>query len=187
MKNTKTILEQGARCRRGVTALEFALLAPLFFVLLMGFIEIAVIIVKNILAENAMQVASRNAILNAENASNGNISDLINKNTLHLIDDIQVVNSGCNDSEERNCLCIVAFANATALMNIQTEAATQCPTGDGTLTTAPDALVLYQLRYRHNFFSPLGALLQLIGDKESDFSKGRLDFFTNTIVKNEPF
>lgn len=187
MKNTKTILMQGARCRRGVTVLEFALVAPLFFVLLMGFIEITVIILKNVLAEHAMQVASRNAILNATNASNGAISNLITKNTFHLIDDIQVVNSGCNDSEERNCLCVVAFANATALMNVQTEAATQCPTGDGTPTAAADALVLYQFRYRHNFFSPLGALLQLIGDEESDFAKGRLDFFTNTIVKNEPF
>ncbi|MFN8693096.1 MAG: TadE/TadG family type IV pilus assembly protein [Holosporales bacterium] len=193
MRKVKTLFGRFFKSNQGVTVLEFGLVAPLFLVLLMGIFEISIIITKNIIAENAMRAVGRDAILSAANSSSAAVSARMNELTFDFIDNVEVSYNGSCTDRNKNCLCIAAYADspgsdASAASRAQSSTA-DCPASEtGVNPTTPNALVVYRLNYFHNFFTPLGAILRLIGsDPESGFAKGRLDFTTTTIVQNEPF
>lgn len=190
MKKAKKLFRSLLRSEQGLTILEFAIIAPIFLIIIMGVFEISIIITKNVIAENAIRGAGRDAILSASTSSAAAVSARVNELTFDFIDDVIVSYDGSCIDLTKNCLCIAAFiddAGSSAAQKAQL-ANQQCPSSQAGVTpSTPGALVLYKLNYRHEFFTPLGALLRLIGSSETGFSQGRLDFTSSTIVQNEPF
>ncbi|MFN7901890.1 MAG: TadE/TadG family type IV pilus assembly protein [Holosporales bacterium] len=176
-----SLLQRFCRGRGGTTILEFALLAPLFFIVLFGVIEVSVIIFKSFAAEHAINEVGRKVALGQ--ISNNDIRQTINNGSFGFITIDTVAESGCNT----NCVCVVAFSNVENLANAQKASNGGCPASDGTTSSTPDALVLYQLRYRHQFFTPLGSLLSLLGSAGGGMTAGYLDMSTSTLGKNQPY
>jgi Flp pilus assembly protein TadG len=175
------LLQRLFRGRCGATMLEFALLAPLFFVVLFGVTEVSVIILKTFAAENAINDLRRKVALGA--ITNSQIQQTIKNSSFGFITVDTVVESGCVS----NCVCVVAFSNPENLAKAQKTNSSGCPSSDGTSASTPDALVLYQLRYRHQFFTPLGSLLSLMGGAGGGMTAGYLDMSTSTLGKNQPY
>ncbi|MDD3181691.1 MAG: pilus assembly protein [Alphaproteobacteria bacterium] len=61
LRHPKRLPSQHDKQRRGVTAVEFALIAPAFFMLLVGITEISLVMLTEHLLENATYNASRTA------------------------------------------------------------------------------------------------------------------------------
>jgi Flp pilus assembly protein TadG len=173
MKFTAGILKKRLRGRRtraqsGVTAVEVALIAPAFFLLLIGTIEFALMMATQQLLDNATFNASRvgstgyaasgqtqtqtvTQILNNELASFGS---LINVNQVTL------TSTSYND-----------FASI----------GTGGTSGMGT----PDQIVVYTVSYPWTFFTPM--MGQILGSWNNTLHAWVLNLTSQIVVRNEPY
>jgi Flp pilus assembly pilin Flp len=177
-KNFLHGLRQLWRNSEGVTALEFGLLAPVFFLLFLGLLEVCMIMTKIVLSENAIRIAGRTAIV-ASNTKE-QIQDIITRNTFGLVD--------FQDSE-RNCVVISAYTTVAAFKDRPKSSG--CADANKNLGDTdidkPDVYLIYELFMEHRFFTPMGALMNLASRTTSAKEFKSIKFSTSTVVKNEPF
>jgi Flp pilus assembly protein TadG len=163
--------------KKGATAIEFALLAPVFFLLLMGVMEFSFIMLRMVMAENALRQAARQSIVAANTADT--IQTRVVEQTQRLID---------FSNTSTSCVCITAYTNIASLNAARGSSPSSCGAcrpGNSTPAT-PNAVVNYELIYRHVYITPIGGLIGII----TGASVGGwefLDLRTSTVVTNEPF
>ncbi len=151
--------------RRGVTSIEFALIAPVFFLFLIGTTELSLIMLVEHLLENASYNASRTAktgytaqgmtqmetVMAEINKRIGNLDPLIDPDNL-------VITS-------------TAYGDLSAIG--------QPDEGATSLGTAEE-VVVYTISYPWKFFTPL------IGDLMGD-SERIITLSSRIVVRNEPY
>ena len=148
----------------GATIVEFALLMPIFLLLLVGLLDFGLLMTKWVLSENAINKVSRSRMVDSNRATNSKtIQQEISEDTLGLIK--------LDDANSETCIRVREFASladlntAPALGNC-TAACSACNTDGG----AGDSYVLYQIIFTHNFVTPL---------------LNKVTFTTSSVLRNE--
>lgn len=152
----------------GATLIEYALLAPVFFLLLMGLMDFGLMMTKWVLTDNALNQVSRSGIVNPAL----NIQSEINKKTAGLV----------KFDNQDTCLLVRSFNSFSALNAAPAVSdCGSCPNCSGT-AGSPGDYVLYQVIFTHRFITPIGGLMQLVG---SDTPFESIKFTTSTVLRNE--
>jgi len=148
----------------GATIVEFALLMPIFLLLLVGLLDFGLLMTKWVLSENAINKVSRSRMIDSNRTNNSKtIQQEISEDTLGLIK--------LDDANSETCVRVREFASladlntAPALENCQADCSA-CTEDGG----AGDSYVLYQIIFTHNFVTPL-------------FNK--VTFTTSSVLRNE--
>ncbi len=161
------------RNSQGATAVEVAILLPIFLFLVFAVIEFGLYSWQKVAAENAINSVARLAV-GEENNARTNINTLMEQQSFGLID----------FTRPNNCVCARVFntlAAAVAAPNLE-----DCG-GCGPINNVggADQFVVYEILYRHEFITPLAALItSSIGVGNSDMGN-ELPYYTSTIVRNE--
>lgn len=153
------------RHRRGVTAVEFALIAPIFFMMMMGIIEVSLVMLTQHLMDNTMFNASRIA-------KTGYIED--GKTQLDTV--VQQVNTELGSLSPLIDISKITFSYASYgnLSNIG-----QPEQGTESLGTAQQ-VVVFSISYPWHFFTPV--IGNIMGDDNRD-----LVLTSRIVVRNEPY
>jgi Flp pilus assembly pilin Flp len=149
----------------GATLIEYALLAPVFFLLLMGMMDFGLMMTKWVLTDNALNQVSRSAIVNPAL----DIQSEINKKTAGLV----------RFDNQDTCLRVRYFSSYAALN--AAPIFSNCSSSGGSAGAAGN-YVLYEVILVHRFITPIGGLLRLVGG-DSSFESVR--FRIKTILRNE--
>jgi Flp pilus assembly pilin Flp len=163
------------RNRKGVTALEFGLLAPAFFLLFLGLLEVCLIMTKVILSENAIRIAGRQAIVSSNTEQQ--IQNIITRNTFGFI----------NFERPGNCVVISAYSNIANYKRRKKSTGCNDKVAGDVGVGEPKAILSYELFFDHQFFTPLGVLMNMAARVSSNNDFDNLQFSTSTIVQNEPY
>jgi Flp pilus assembly protein TadG len=162
---------------QGTIILEFAFLAPLFFLLLLGVMEFSFILLRMVIAENALRQAARQSIISSNDQQT--IATRVQQQSQGLI----------NFSDPAaTCVCITAYSSIAKLNTARSATVSSCGacrSGDAQ-PTAPNAVVHYELIYRHNYITPIGSLIKLITGNNNG-PGNFMSLRTSTVVTNEPF
>jgi Flp pilus assembly protein TadG len=154
---------RATRSRKGVTAVEMALIAPAFFLLLMGTIEIALVETAQQLIENAAFNASRLAKTGYTTAG---------------LTQTQSVTQLMNNELQSygNLINTAAVTMTSTAYNSFTATAGAGTAGLG----ATQQIVVYTISYPWKIFTPM--LDDIVGDVH-----GNLNLRSQIVVRNEPF
>jgi len=151
---------------RGAAAIEFALVSPAFFLLLMGIFEVgAVMLVKSSLETAILQVSryGRTGDTVTGQTSQQTALSLATQYSFGLVDPSQLV------------LTVTPYANFAAIPPVA-----QAPNNGTQNFGGTSQPVLYTLSYNWKFFTPLvGKLLAPNGTS--------ITLTASTVVENEPF
>lgn len=160
------------RRNEGGTIIEVAILAPLFFALLLGILDFGMMMTRWVLVENAINQASRSGIV----TPTLNMQTEITKKTFGLV---KFDNQG-------NCIRIRSFPSISALNNANTlpDCQAACPQCSSTAGN-PGDYVLYQVIFTHSFITPIGALINLASGNGDDSPMNAITFTTSTVLRNE--
>lgn len=151
--------------RRGVTSIEFALIAPAFFLLLIGITEISLMLLTEHLLENATYNASRTA-KTGYIAENKTQIETVMEVLLHRLSGLQPLIDPAKIS--------VTWESYGDLSDIG-----QPEQGEETMGTASQ-IVVYKISYPWHFFTPL--IGNLIGDENDNVTLS-----SRIVVRNEPY
>ncbi|MBY0502079.1 MAG: pilus assembly protein [Alphaproteobacteria bacterium] len=150
---------------RGATAVEFALLAPVFFIIFLGIFEIgAVMAVQTTLELAVLEVSrfGRTGSVVAGQTAQQTAGSLVSAYSLGLVDSSKVV------------LTVTPYSSFSAM-----PLRSQAPTNGSQNFGASNQPVLYTLSYKWNYFTPLvGKLLS---------SAGSTTLISTAVILNEPF
>ncbi len=153
------------KARKGVTAIEFALIAPALFFFLIGITEISLLMLTEHLLENATYNASRTA-------KTGYIQE--GKTQLETVMDVLLTRlSGLDPLLDPTKITVTSTAYGS-LSDIG-----QPEQGEESLGT-PSQIVVYTVTYPWKFFTPL------IGDIMGD-QNGVINLTSRIVVRNEPY
>jgi Flp pilus assembly protein TadG len=155
----------GDRFRRGVTAVEFALIAPVFFMIFIGIVEMSLMMLAQHLMENATFNASRIA-------KTGYIAN--NKTQLETVMDVIDRELGSLDP-----LIRVAQLTFTSTVYTGWNAIGQPDQGTEGLGTA-NQIVVYTVSYPWKVFTPM------IGNIIAD-DNGIINLSSRIVIQNEPY
>ncbi len=148
----------------GSTSLEFAFVAPVFFLLFVGIFEVgAILLIQNSLETTVLQVSrfGRTGDVVAGETVEETASSLVQTYSFGLVDPSDLV---------LTVTPYASFSQIPALENAPDDGSQNFGTGD--------QVVLYTLSYRWNFFSVL------IGRA---MGVANIDLKASTIIVNEPF
>jgi Flp pilus assembly protein TadG len=150
---------------RGATAVEFALLAPVFLIVFLGIFEIGAVMTIQTTLELAVLEVSRfgrtGSIVAGETAQQ-TAASLVNAYSLGLMDSSKVV------------LTVTPYSSFSAM-----PLRSQAPMDGSQNFGEGGQPVLYTLSYKWNYFTPLvGKLLS---------SSGSTTLISSAVVQNEPF
>lgn len=161
------------RNTNGATALEVAILMPIFLFILFAVLEFGIYSWKKVAAENAINTVSRLAVGEKNNART-NINALMDEQSFGLID----------FGEPENCVCARVF-NTLAL-------AVNSPNSGNCSSCGPIAnvgnagqYVVYEIMYTHRFITPLAAIISTSAGVGTSTFTNELPYYTSTIVRNE--
>ncbi len=152
----------------GATLVEFAILAPVFFLLLLGLLDFSLLITKWVLTENAVNEISRSGIVNPTL----NVRNEIQRKTLGLV----------TFDDQNTCLLVRSFPTLQALNQAPAiTSCSACPTCSNNAGST-GAYVLYQVIFTYNFVTPVGGLMRMLGSEDPLQS---IKFTTSTVLRNE--
>lgn len=166
--HTIRCLRRFRRARRGATLIEFAILAPLFLLLLLGIMDFTLLMTKWVMAENAINSVSRQAIVNPTGTD---MRASFQRASFGLI----------NMSRPSNCVCARAFNNIVAANSANLPSScngNSCPNNLG----SRGQYVLFEANFSHRFVTPLGGLLRILGVNGSFNS---IEMTARTVLRNE--
>lgn len=159
--------------RSGATAVEFAILFPLFFFLVFGIIEFGLLMSKRVMTELAMHNLSRAAVVGLTTPAE--IQQTVNQNTIGWIDFAQ----------PNNCVCSTVHGTiAAAALQIVTPPA-DCGACGAIDTGSPGDYVIYNILHEHDFILPVNAMLNAMSGGTTTAFSGPRRYRTTTIVRNE--
>lgn len=154
--------------RRGATALEMALVAPMFFLLLIGVIELSLMLAAQQLLDNATFNASR--IAKTGYTANGQTQT----QTVTQILDNELSSFGA-----------LINANNVVLTSIAYNDFANIGTGGTSGMGTPDQIVVYTVSYPWKFFTPMmGAIL---GSWNANANAWIATLSSQIVVRNEPY
>ena len=172
MKRQHLRLRQLLTDRKGTPALEFALVAPAFFLLLLGTFEIALMFLSTVVIEGAAIDAARQLRTGQAQVSINPLETFRTKLCDSLFNIVP-----CGD-------LVFDVRNFTSFDSIPTQIQLD---EDGNLTNTtflpgdPGDIVLVRVSYRWNFVTPLVG--RLISDNETN----SFLLLSSAIFRNEPF
>lgn len=162
----RTIGSAHQRARRGATAVEMALLSPVFFLLMIGITEIAMMLTTQQLLENATFNTSRLAKTGYANTAGGQTqSQTVN----------QVLN---NELQSFGSLINISNISMTSTSYTSFTAAGSGTGGTSGLGTQQQ-IVVYTVSYPWTLFTPM--LNTIIG------TNGVVTLTSQIVVRNEPY
>lgn len=156
------------KARKGSTAVEMAILAPVFFLLLIGITEICLILTAQQLIENASYNASRLA-------KTGYVNGTLTQSQTVL----QVVTNEL--SSFGNLIDTSKLAATATAYNSFSGIGTGGTTGYGTA----QQIMVYTISYPWTIFTPM--IGQLIGTWDNASGHWVLTLSTRIVVRNEPY
>jgi Flp pilus assembly protein TadG len=161
------------RDMHGVTAIEFALIAPLLIILTMGIIEFSLIMLSSAIIENASSAAARIGMT-------GNVYDKATREE-KIISEILANSNGLLSSNNLN-VNISRFSNYVSLSNQSTSQIDLTGTsGDFGVGNEP---LLYEIEYEWKLITPLAFLINMpFSEDDPHVVKLR----SSVLVKNERF
>lgn len=150
------------RLKRGVTAVEFTLLAPVLFLFLIGLVETSLMLLVQHVIENATYNASRLS-------KTGYIEN--NRTQLETVMDVV----------DRELGSLSPLINISRLSFVSKVYGTLTPEGEGDdgLGTAGE-IVVFTISYPWKIFTPI--MGEIIGD-----ANGIINLSSRIVVKNEPY
>lgn len=153
-----------ARSRKGSTAVEMALVAPVFFLLMMGIVETTLILMTQHLIENAAYNASRLAktgyVANGESQMQ-TVTDILDRELSSLGGVIDVNKIQMSSTAYSNLSNIGASGQGSAGLGGSSQ------------------IVVYTVTYPWKLFTPM--MSAIIG------SSGTLNLTSRIVVRNEPY
>jgi Flp pilus assembly protein TadG len=178
-------------CRRGVTGIEFAVVAPAVFLTVAGIIELALIMFVSTLSEGGLREASRFSItgfIPPGMTREERILEILGEHTIGLVDMAQAtiaykVYPSFDDIGKPEPFTDTAPANGTydageAFQDINGNGQWDSDMGAAGLG-GPGDIVLYTIEFDWELMTPL--VSPLIG------TGGKLSMKSSVAVKNEPF
>jgi Flp pilus assembly protein TadG len=170
LRNFKVFLHKR---NEGGTIIEVALLAPLFFALLLGLLDFGLLMTRWVLVENAINQASRTGIVNPVL----NMETEITEKTFGLVK---------FDDSQGNCIRIRSFSSISALNHANTlpNCQSACPQCSSTAGNQGN-YVLYQVIFTHSFITPIGTLINLASGNRNNSTMNAITFRTSTVLRNE--
>lgn len=178
-------------CRRGVTAIEFAVVAPAVFLTVAGIIELAMIMFVSTLSEGGLREASRFSItgfIPPGMTREERILEILEEHTIGLVDMNQAtvvykVYPSFDDIGKPEPFTDSAPANGTydageAFQDINGNGQWDSDMGAAGLG-GPGDIVLYTIEYDWDLMTPL--VSPFVG------TNGKLSMKSSVAVKNEPF
>lgn len=156
---------QNDKKRRGVTAVEFALVAPAFFLLLIGITEISLVMLTEHLLENATYNASRTA-------KTGYVAT--DKTQIETVMDVLLTRLGGLSPLIDPARVSVTWVSYGNLSDIG-----QPEQGVESLGTAAQ-VVVYTISYPWHLFTPM--ISKIIGNED-----GIITLSSRIVVRNEPY
>ncbi|MFY9287137.1 MAG: TadE/TadG family type IV pilus assembly protein [Alphaproteobacteria bacterium] len=157
------------RHRKGTTAVEMALLAPVFFMMLIGLTEISLVIAAQQLLESASFNASRLAKTGYVNGT------LTQDQTVDEVLNNQLSSFGTLIDTSRIVTTQEAYTNFSAI---------GAGGGVGGYGTAQQ-IIVYTVTYPWKLFTPM--MGHLIGTWDTNSSSFVLNLSTRIVVRNEPY
>lgn len=164
---------------RGVTAVEFAIIGPVFFTLMFSALELGFVLTKEMLLDNAASDVSREIYTGA--ASNGVVTqdDLV----AQICETVSLIDSGCVDN------LTIELTTISAFQSIPNSAAT-CVDSDEPINPkanfnpgAATSIVYMRICLTTNIYTPgLG-----LGLKLPKTDNGKLQLTSALAFANEPF
>lgn len=146
-KRLRTFLHRFYRSEDGVTALEFALVAPPFFLLLMGIFEMALIIIGGLVLEQGVTEAARQIRTGEFQSSGGAEAEF-----RELVCENMFVMVRCNDALHIDVKVFSDFGST----NFSDPTATDEFGEDfGYQKAAPNEVVLVRVFYLHKITTPM--------------------------------
>jgi Flp pilus assembly protein TadG len=164
----KRLRGQKRRGQSGVTAAEMALIAPAFFLLLIGIVEFSLMMAAQQLLDNATFNASR--VGSTGYAATGQSQT----QTVTQILDNELASFGALINVNQVTLTSVSYND---FANIGTGGTS----GMGT----PDQIVVYTVSYPWKFFTPLVG--QILGTWNAQMNAWVLTLTSQIVVRNEPY
>jgi Flp pilus assembly protein TadG len=153
-----------AAAQKGTTAVEMALIAPVFFMFMIGVVEISMVLVTQHLMENAAYNTSRLAATGFTNAGQSQ------QQTINAILNQELQSLGMLIDTSKVTVTSTAYANMGTV-----GVAGQGTAGNGT----SGQVVTYVISYPWQLFTPM--LSAIIG------TGGVLTLSTRIVVQNEPY
>ncbi len=152
-------------CKRGVTAVEFALIAPVFFMIMMGIVEVSLVMLTQHLMDNTMFNASRTAKTGYTEDGKTQLDTVVQQVTTELgslapLIDVSKIS--------------FSYASYGSLTDIN-----QPEAGQQNLGTAQQ-VVVFTLTYPWHFFTPI--IGNIMGDANRDMT-----LTSKIVVRNEPY
>jgi Flp pilus assembly protein TadG len=146
-------------CEKGVTAIEFALLSPVLFLLVMGIVEFAVVMFVSVVLEGATDVTARLG-------STGYVPTGVSQSQ-EIINNVDTVTSGLLDPNK----IIITTTSYSNFNNIGQN-------GQGTPGLGgPGDVVVYTVSYPWPIMTPI--VSAVIGTT--------INLSASTVVRNEPY
>lgn len=160
------LARRGDKKRRGVTSIEFALIAPALFLFLMGVTELSLMMLAEHLLENATYNASRTA-------KTGFIAE--GRTQLETVMDVLLTRlSGLDPLIDPDRITVTSMAYGNLSDIGQPEEGLENSLG------TPSQVVVYTVRYPWRFFTPLVG--NVMGNEE-----GVINLSSRIVVRNEPY
>ena len=153
------------RFRKGVTAVEFALIAPVFFLFFIGVVEMSMIMLTQHLLESATYNASRVA-------KTGRVAD--GKTQMETV--IGVLDNELGGLSPLVNVALLTFTSTVYGTLNQIDVPGQGVAGLG----AADQVVVYTVSYPWKIFTPM--ISEIIGDQN-----GIIRLTSRIVVRNEPY
>jgi hypothetical protein len=186
----RNIVRRFARAREGVSAIEFAVIAPVFLLLLFGITEFGLIMLVNNIMENATSISSRlgktgysEAGLSREQTIRQSVlaraGNLINPAHLVIESKYYAQFDQIGDAEPWNDSNHNGIADPGEYTDINGNGMYDSDMGLAGYGNAED-IVVYTVRYPWNIMTPI--MRELIGD-----AQGQYPITTHAVVKNEPY
>ena len=152
---------------KGATAVEFALIAPLFFLIFLGIFEVgAILLIQTSLETSILQVSrfGRTGSTVTGQTSQQTALALASQYSFGLVNPTNLV------------LTVTPYANFGSMPTLA-----NAPTSGTQNFGTGNQAVLYTLSYNWNFFTPL------LGNLLSPTGNGTIKLTASAVVQNEPF
>ncbi len=185
-----TILRRFWRAHEGVSAVEFAMLAPVFLLLLFGIIEFSLIMLVTNIMENATSITSRMgrtgyaaAGTSREDTIRASIDDragvFIDPQRLTITSKYYQQFDQINDAEPWNDANHNNVAETGEYTDINGNGQYDSDMGQAGYGNAED-IVVYTVRYPWSIMTPI--MREIIGN-----TQGKFPIVAHAVVRNEPY
>lgn len=190
MTNRCKILCRFWRAREGVSAIEFAIIAPVLLLLIFGIIEFATIMLLANIMENATSISSRlgkTGYAAGGKSRTDTIRDSVIDRAGGLIDPAKLTITSkyyeqfdqIGDAEPWNDANHNGIAETGEYVDINGNGQYDADMGIAGFGDAED-IVVYTVRYPWNIMTPI--MREIIGDAQGEFP-----ITAHAVVKNEPY